>query len=467
MSASRRLVFPAVVVLLALPALACSAVSRLQPTELPGPATVVAGVTLTFAAASTQATAAHNVPPSATAPVVPASPTVAATITPPPATAPGLPPIEGEPFPHLAAGQPVTLTMVDMTGAGLGWAIGYGAAGGHDHILRTTDGGLTWQDVSPPEPAGEGLGRAAVGAFTAGEAAWVTYYDRDIAPADAAYVWRTLDGGQTWTPSAPLDMRDMEFFSTSDLYFAGLEHGWLLAHVGAGMNHDYVVAFATADGGATWTRVVDPFAFDEGALQQSCLKTGLAFLDGERGWVTGDCQGVAPGLFFYVTDDGGRTWREQPLPPPAAMPDAFTRPDGGCGTYNPALPEGQVRVAVTCVTYAETLEIRHFLYVSSDRGETWEAHALPARDFTWLTASTGWTVEPTDPNNPEALRRVYQTTDGGLTWTEITTVAWSARLDFVDPLNGWAVARADDGIALVRSSDGGASWALLTPIVQP
>jgi photosystem II stability/assembly factor-like uncharacterized protein len=239
-------------------------------------------------------------------------------------------------------------------------------------------------------------------------------------------------------------------------------NGWLMAHVGAGMSHDYVVAFATGDGGQTWTRVVDPFGIAEDGLQQSCLKTGLAFLNAETGWATGDCQGVAPGLFFQRSDDGGRTWRAQEVPAPPERPDAFERQDGGCGTYNlVTLPPSEVLVAVTCVTYADTIETEHFLYASGDGGETWAAWPLPARDYDWLDRNNGWTIEPEDPNNPGATRRLYQTTDGGQTWSEVSSMAWTAALDFVDQASGFAVAKSGQELALVETTTGGESWALV------
>ncbi len=429
------------------------------------PATATVALTVTPAPTSTptqkgQATALAAEP-------TPTEQVLAAT--PPAVTKTAAPPLGG-PLPALAAGQPVTLTVVKLLDATNGWAIGYGLGDiAYDHILVTADGGQTWRDVSPPEArAGEPAGRAAVAYFQDAQTAWATYFGRDIAPDSAALVWRTTDGGATWQPSAPLDLSDVEFFATSDLRFVDADHGWLLTHVGAGMNHDYVVVFATEDGGQTWTRVVDPFDSRDGNLQMSCLKTGLGFLSAETGWVTGDCQAVAPGVFLQRTDDGGHTWAAVTLPAPDALPDAFTRPDGGCGSYHlHTFAPQTVLVAVTCLVYTDSLTLYHYLYTSTDGGDTWTAQPMPARDHAWLDAATGWTIDPADPNDPVALRRLYQTTDGGAHWLYINTVAWTAVLNFVSAEEGWAVAQAGLELALVHTTTSGRSWALLAPVAAP
>jgi len=63
-----------------------------------------------------------------------------------------------------------------MVDASNGWAIG-NAGDTIDHVLRTSDGGNTWQDVTPPEaaPTMDLPEKRAVGFFLNRDTVWVTY----------------------------------------------------------------------------------------------------------------------------------------------------------------------------------------------------------------------------------------------------------------------------------------------------
>ncbi len=273
------------------------------PTYTPYP-TLVAAYTPT----------ATPIPAPATPTPVPPTPTTAAT---PAATA--------MPIPLLATGQPVTITYIRMFDATTGWAIG-GEADVRDHVLRTSDRGHTWRDVTPAEPAptGDEPRKIAIGFFLDANTAWVTYSYLDSFKVPLApTVWRTRNGGQTWEPSQPLVGDFVEFYTPSDLQFVDTQNGWLLVHVGAGMFHDYVMLFKTTDGGGRWDRVIDPHSDVD---LQGCSKTGMVFVDAQNGWVTRDCQGVVDGASIDWTHDGGLTWQSQQLPPPAVDPDLFDPP---------------------------------------------------------------------------------------------------------------------------------------------
>lgn len=388
--------------------------------------------------------------PTATPPPEPPGPAQVAPIT--PTLAAGLP------IARLSAGTPFTLQQISMLNAADGWAIG-GTNGAGDHVLRTRDGGLTWRDVTPPQP--EGKMQTALGYFGYVEAAWVVYSPPTDAPSgQPASLWRTLDGGEQWSLSQPLAVEDLNNFSAAQLQFIDLQSGWLLAHVGVGLGHDYVALFQTSDGGITWQRILDPMS---GGSEQSCLKTGLYFADASQGWLSGDCGGMAPGVFLYHTADGGHTWQPLLLPSPESAPGLFINATQACAADAPHLFGPQVgRLHVRCTDYGQQPATNsEYVYATGDGGQHWQASPFPGGKMFFISPATGWALGA----------EIYRTGDAGLSWGKISTVAWQAEFSFPSEQLGWAAAHSENeglaSFALVRSQDGGRIWAVLRPQIVP
>ena len=358
----------------------------------------------------------------------------------------------GEGIAHFEPKQLVLITAIHMVSPSVGWGIG-GLEGAQDHVLRTQDGGTTWQDLTPPEPdpeAGE-ADKSAVGIFLDAEVVRVVYYPASLTPEPTvATVWATEDGGASWTASQPISL---DFLGSTDfppvLRFVDADNGWLLAQQGAAGMHRYpVYLLRTSDGGRTWNTAIDPF---EGAGLQSCNKTGLFFLDAQTGWVTVDnCPVTAPEL--SVTADGGLTWEARPLPAPANRPTLFD--DALCEAHSPQLLTpaiGFVGVSCRCGLNIE------YVYVTQDGGATWEPHLNQGGSLVMLSPRVGFALS----------RRIYQTLDGGVTWTAMKVVDWDGQFSWLDDRTGWAVARNDGALALVKTTNGGRVWDLLKPIIGP
>jgi photosystem II stability/assembly factor-like uncharacterized protein len=347
-----------------------------------------------------------------------------------------------------------------------GWGIGNLPGDPTDHILRTNDGGLSWKKVTPPESPG----KRATGGFLDLQNAWVIYVERPPAASPTAtHVWHTTDGGVNWTQSSSVDVSGSEYFDPSEVVFVSAQAGWLLGHVGAGMNHDYVMGFATGDGGAHWTKVIDPTASN---LYMSCTKTGLVFVSASTGWVTGDCFGVQPGApYFQKTTDGGHTWTAQNLPAPSAASNLFSIDSLACGTYNLLFTSASNgALVVKCTDFSvNPAKAQAWLYVTSDGGGTWTGRALPLPygNLEFVSATVGWWLGSAtqDASGGSAM---YQTADGGANWTLLTNkLTWMGQVDFVTNQTGWVVAHAGSNIALVHSVNGGSKWALIQAGVVP
>jgi len=61
----------------------------------------------------------------------------------------------------------------------------------------------------------------------------------------------------------------------------------------------------------------------------------------------------------------------------------------------------------------------------------------------------------------------YRTNNGGADWTRIKTVTWFGQFSFINTQEGWAVAWRDGDFAFVHTTDGGLTYQLITPILNP
>ena len=354
-------------------------------------------------------------------------------------------PIPARPLlePHLDEGQPVGIDQIEMDSALDGWAIGSHPSADPApsiHVLRTHDGGKTWDEVTPPED--NNLMTDVGGMYSAGSNAWVIYLGTDR-------VWRSSTGGVTWSPAEAgyAEGQISEFEFTDD------QHGWMLQEVESGFGSQLVSLFRTIDGGDTWTEIINPY---ESKDLQSCLKTGMSFSGTEVGWVTYDCEGTYLEAFLDISTDGGESWTEGQLPLPEGA--AQSTDQGWCSSSSPRLTgEASGSLIVTCVKDdGSTLTLRAHLYQTEDAGETWEIRDYPGG-------------EPHFFNDGSILalgRDQYLSTDGGESWTKIKIVSWDGQYSFVDPSKGWAVATNESETALVATSDGGRIWKIIKPLIS-
>jgi len=234
----------------------------------------------------------------------------------------------------------------------------FGYGGGY--LLKTTDGGAGWAQLSSGADVSlQGLARFPGGDLVAvgdgggvltsagGAIPWTlrpapTAADlvaveavgpqEAVAVDETGVVHRSSDGGATWTSGGPLPMS----LDARDLSFETLLDGWV---VGAGFGG--AALFGTADGGASWTPITDVQGLYvtvdfEGASGWAVRPDGLLqrTIDGGATWTEGQLPGsglavedvdfwdpavgyaVGAGGYAVRSDDGGLTW--QPLPTPDA-----------------------------------------------------------------------------------------------------------------------------------------------------
>ncbi len=265
------------------------------------------------------------------------------------------------------------------------WASGTGGT-----IVRTTDGGATWE--RHPVAGGDSLQFRDIHAFGAdtafalaigngessriyrtvdGGASWreqwrnrdsAAFYDcfsfldarRAVVFGDAVHgrthILRTINGGDTWAllppdaVPAPLDGEGAYAASGRCVVHAG-EHVYI-ATGGPGSR-----LFVSTDAGATFRAHDTPFM-----RSASAGTSGLAFRDAQRGiGVAGDMtnlRGDTASAVVAVTADGGLTWTLRARPPlPGALTGVAWVPDAGTETAVAAGFGG--------------------VFVTSDAGRTW------------------------------------------------------------------------------------------------
>ena len=309
-----------------------------------------------------------------------------------------------------------------------GWAVG-----GNGRISATTDGGRTWRAKRPP--ADDTLHDVF---FTDSRTGWLvcerSIYKIKSVDEPRGYLLKTTDGGETWTrvevtkPDVILRLRRV--------VFADGAHGWTFGEAGT--------IYATADGGASWTKQFVPTRH---------LLLGASFLDNRQGWIVGGSGSV------LWTADGGAQWRGI-----ATNPDTRSRTIAGTPgatragdttTAAASQTPTQPRPRLNAVSFVDNkrgwaVGVGGTVVVTADGGRTWRNQNsntdLELLDVKFLSAAEGWAVG--------AEGMIIHTTDGGRVWqTEPSGVTHTLeRVSFVNGDAGWAVGFGGTIIARVKTT---------------
>lgn len=384
------------------------------------------------------ALAGCNLPPTAT-PLPPTNTPVPPTATSAPPTATSVPPtatpfVFGEPVMGWVPGQ------FRMLNASDGW----GADG--RHLLRTTDGGSVWEEVTPPQVA---LTDTSLNlGYLSPQALWVMIPSYDN--LDQGRLLRTLDGGATWQElQTPFGSASLQVVNQNQLF--------ALADYGGAAGSAAVALFTSLDGGVSWTLVADarPDNSIPDTLSFSGQKTGLAAADGLHIFVTGEIP-MDGFTYVYASADGGTTFVQQSLP----LPDPYT---GAMTVFYPpqffSLTQGGMfaQLYTAGQTYLG-------LYTTADSGQTWS--------FGGAMIMMGGAACMSDPLHAFIYDGITFATsqDGGATWNQLNTDlpigGYPMDIQFLDAQNGWMVVDSGGGAyQIYRTLDGGHTWHLLAEAV--
>ena len=188
------------------------------------------------------------------------------------------------------------ISYISIVNSNVVWAVAYDGSGSAAYITdftRTINGGTLWTPGSVVTGTTYGLGNlSAIDANTA----WVTLYNGTGAQDNSCGVYKTTNGGTTWTQQ-PGALQGSASFA-DNVYFWDANDG--IAH--GDVKDGYFEIYTTSNGGSTWTRV-----------PQANITATVA--SGEGGWTSVIDAAGDSSVFFgsnkgnlYISHDRGHHW---------------------------------------------------------------------------------------------------------------------------------------------------------------
>ena len=288
----------------------------------------------------------------------------------------------------LASGVTVTFRGVSAVSADVVWV-----SGSRGTVLRTLDGGETWQNVSP-----KGMNTLDFRDVDAIDRR--TAYILSIGNGNASRILKTTDGGSTWTQMF-LNPAEDGFFDA--MAFWDENHGIAFSDSANGL----FFIITTDDGGRTWTRLggLPPALDNEGAFAAS--GTNVAIWGDRHVWIG---SGAAARARVLRSSDRGKTWAIADTPIPSG-PSA--------GIYSIAFRDALHGIVVGGDYEKEDLAVDN-VAVTDDGGKTWRL-APGVGGFrsvvTYFPATSGPNILALGPSGADISK------DDGRTWTPSPTPA--------------------------------------------
>lgn len=378
----------------------------------------------------------------------------------------------GNTWETVASGTTEVLTSVTMGNAATGWICGEGEV-----LLKTVDGGETWSQQSPSVP-GDYSGVSAVNASVA----WVA----GSIPGNGSIVMKTIDGGENWIDQSPpgtiltdisaVDSQTAWAIEFGDGVYRTTNGGdaWTFVDTPSQGIQSRIQAFSgttayivghsgqfmkTTDG-TNWTRTV---------LNKSIDLRGLAFLNTSTGWVVGDSG------FIAMTGDRGQTWSGQDSRTTASLMGCSAR------TVDSVWACGSSGVMLKTAAAGSWTNLSHgdvdglFDITSIGERTAWAAgfdgtiQKTTDGGATWTPKASGVTcdlfgISAANLDTAWAVGDVgtiIKTTDGGDSWfpQQSGINMHLASVSAVSPTVAWA---SGNGVVL-RTTDGGTTWSRLDP----
>ncbi len=335
------------------------------------------------------------------------------------------------------------------------------AAAATGGLWKTSDNGVTWKAVFENQPVN------SIGTVTVDQrhpqTVWVGTGEATNRQSSGwgDGVYKSIDGGTTWANmglhnTARIARIVVDPTNSDVVYVASPGHLW-------GPNSERGL-FKTVDGGRTWTPILtrdDNTGVVDVAVDPSDPRTVYAALYQHRRTPFGFVGG-GPGSGLYKSTDAGATWTQL----------TSGLPDGTVGRISIAIYAKEPRIVYVSVEkglrYTSSISYDKRLggvYRSEDKGATWRFMS----DWNPRPAySSQLRVDPNDQSRLYAMQWSVSD-DSGKTWrSPRQSLHGDDRMVWVDPKDSRHLIKADDG-GIGISYDRGVKWLFVTslPVSQP
>jgi hypothetical protein len=177
-------------------------------------------------------------------------------------------------------------------------------------FMKTTDGGQSWSsEIMPDQPApsdqgagpsGSPINTNAMSCPTMQFCVATTFFS--TADGESSIVWRTDNGGATWSVSSLPN----GLLSPGPISCPDMQHCWTIAWP-ASSSGSAGELLESSNGGASWIDRTPVGVSTTSWLSASCPTDNNC-------WLAGRTQGSGSASVVYASSNAGQTWNEAPLP---------------------------------------------------------------------------------------------------------------------------------------------------------
>ena len=342
-------------------------------------------------------------------------------------------------------------------------SIGFVAAwpGSGPALARTTDGGSTWSKIALPAyvtitslrfiDANVGWAAGAIPRSDPGIAC-------QQAPPTAmtpcyGVVLRTTDGGATWQKALLVEYPGTYQYPVLQIQAIDGLRAWALIEpcappTGAGRASlcGPTEVRRTVDGGGTWTTVIHDYV------------VAIRFATELRGWLA--VANVDGSFDVRVTSDGGSSWKSVlhttsgqivGLDAASALTAWVMTQDGTACTATSCLDYALLRTTDGGTTWSSLGNPKPTSANCTGGQLVGPLFASPTR---------GWLAENSGAGGAVDVTGLLETEDGGNSWSCSSSPSETDLVSAADPNHIWVTSnsRSDEATALYSSNDGGTSW---------